>query len=180
MDVTCPSEQTPGDLFAPFGSLQKGLAAGAAKSPPTKRRGAKPAGGASPSPTDTKGCKWDGRVWDPPLQRHKGHKGPTGVGVAFGRLQTARRVVAPHRVASSDTRRTMIRHCEEGHRPDVAIRSPVKRERIPTAPPGPRNDGVGTQGTPANGAPSGRAPQGASSGTHRTTGGRPGEARLNG
>ena len=27
MDVTCPSEQTPGDLFAPFGSLQKGLAA---------------------------------------------------------------------------------------------------------------------------------------------------------
>ena len=33
MDVTCPSEQTPGDLFAPFGSLQKGLAAGAAKSP---------------------------------------------------------------------------------------------------------------------------------------------------
>ena len=53
----------------------------------------------------------------------------------------------------------MIRHCEEGHRPDVAIRSPVKRERIPTAPPGPRNDGVGTQGTPANGAPSRRAPQ---------------------
>ena len=88
----------PGDLFAPFGSLQKGLAAGAAKSPPIKRYGTNPVGGGKPP---------------------------------------------PYRGASSDTRHTMIRHCEEGHRPDVAIRSPVKRERIPTAPPGPRNDGMG-------------------------------------
>ena len=57
---------TPGDLFAPFGSLQKGLAAGAAKAPQIKRCDAKPAGGASPSPTGAKGCKWDGRVWDRP------------------------------------------------------------------------------------------------------------------
>ena len=41
----------PGDLFAPFGSLQKGLAAGAAKSPQIKRYGTNPAGGASSSPT---------------------------------------------------------------------------------------------------------------------------------
>ncbi len=45
---------TPGDLFAPFGSLQKGLAAGAAKCPPIKWYSTNPAGGASPSPTDAK------------------------------------------------------------------------------------------------------------------------------
>ncbi len=36
-----------------------------------------------------------------------------------------------------------IRHCEEGRRPDVAIRIPVQNKRIPAAPPGPRNDGSG-------------------------------------
>ena len=45
MGTKCPSEQTPGDLFAPFGSLQKGLAAGAAKSPKIKRCSVNPAGG---------------------------------------------------------------------------------------------------------------------------------------
>ena len=47
----CSPEPSPGDLFAPFGSLQKGLAAGAAKSPPIKRYGTNPAAGASPRPT---------------------------------------------------------------------------------------------------------------------------------
>ena len=40
----------PGDLSAPFGSLQKGLAAGAAKYPPIKKCGAKPAGGGKTPP----------------------------------------------------------------------------------------------------------------------------------
>ena len=44
--------------------------------------------------------------------------------------------------------RSVIRHCEEGRRPDVAIRTFMQGERIPTAPPGPRNDGVGAQGAP--------------------------------
>ena len=44
--------------------------------------------------------------------------------------------------------RSVIRHCEEGRRPDVAIRIFMQGERIPTAPPGPRNDGVGAQGAP--------------------------------
>ena len=47
--------------------------------------------------------------------------------------------------------RSVIRHCEEGRRPDVAIRAPVQERRIPTAPPGPRNDGLGTQCAPAGG-----------------------------
>ena len=47
--------------------------------------------------------------------------------------------------------RPVIRHCEEGRRPDVAIRAPVQERRIPTAPPGPRNDGLGTQCAPAGG-----------------------------
>ena len=49
--IRCSPEPSPGDLFAPFGSLQKGLAAGAAKSLQIKRRGTNPAGGASPRPT---------------------------------------------------------------------------------------------------------------------------------
>ena len=32
--IWCSPEPSPGDFFAPFGSLQKGLAATAAKSPP--------------------------------------------------------------------------------------------------------------------------------------------------
>ena len=44
--------------------------------------------------------------------------------------------------------RSVIRHCEEGRRPDAAIRTFMQGERIPTAPPGPRNDGVGAQGAP--------------------------------
>ena len=32
----CSPEPSPGDLFAPFGSFQMGLAAGAAKSPQSK------------------------------------------------------------------------------------------------------------------------------------------------
>ena len=44
--------------------------------------------------------------------------------------------------------RAVIRYCEKGRRPDVAIRIFMQGERIPTAPPGPRNDGVGAQGAP--------------------------------
>ena len=50
----CSPEPSPGDHFAPFGSLQKGLAAGAAKFPQIKRYGTDPAGATSLSPTDTK------------------------------------------------------------------------------------------------------------------------------
>src|SRR5699024_7641892 len=59
----CSPEPSPGDLFAPFGSLQKGLAAGAAKSPQSNGT-AQTGGRGKPLPY---GCKWDGRVWDPPL-----------------------------------------------------------------------------------------------------------------
>ena len=41
---------TPGDLFAPFGSLQKGLAAGAAKRPQNQTLRYKPGGRGKPLP----------------------------------------------------------------------------------------------------------------------------------
>ena len=44
----------PGDLFAPFGSLQKGLAAAAAKCPPNQMVQHKPGGRGKPLPY---GCK---------------------------------------------------------------------------------------------------------------------------
>ena len=46
----CSPEPSPGDLFAPFGSLQKGLAAGAAKSPPNQTVRHKPGGRGKPLP----------------------------------------------------------------------------------------------------------------------------------
>ena len=45
-----------------------------------------------------------------------------------------------HRCAPTAARRVVLRHCEEGRRPDAAIRIPRTR-RILTAPSGPRNDG---------------------------------------
>ena len=45
-----------------------------------------------------------------------------------------------HIVRPTAARRVVLRHCEEGRRPDAAIRIPRTR-RILTAPSGPRNDG---------------------------------------
>ena len=76
-----------------------------------------------------------------PLIRHllrKCHLPPCG-GKA-GRAHAVRPYMAAGRV--------VLRHCEEGRRPDAAIRIPPGKRRIPTAPPGPRNDGEGERPAP--------------------------------
>ena len=117
MDVTCPSEQTPA-IFSPLLDRSKrGSPPAGGEIPPNQTVWCKTGGRGKPLPY---GCKWDGRVWDPPLRRHKGHRGPTGVadGAPSGRAL---------QVITFDICRTVIRHCEEGHGPDVAIRFSVNR-----------------------------------------------------
>ena len=57
----------------------------------------------------------------PPLQRTPGVQHRTNGG---GKPP-------PYRIAPPDTSHTMIRHCEEGRRPDVAIRPPVQENGFP-------------------------------------------------
>ena len=84
----------PRRSFRPFWIAPKGARRRGGEIPKLKKCGAKPAGGGKPLPY---GCKWGGRVWDPPLRRHKGRKGPTVVGATSGRPQTARRGRGPGR-----------------------------------------------------------------------------------
>ena len=107
----------PRRSFRPFWIAPKGARRRGGEISLIKRCGAKPAGGDEPLPY---GCKWDGRVWDPPLRRHKGHRGPTGVadGAPSGRaLQGCATRHPPHHGgatsggASKRVAQTALRFC---------------------------------------------------------------------
>ena len=92
----------PRRFFGSFLIAQKATRRRGGEIPPTKRRGAKPAGGQAP-----------------PLQIPKGVNGTGGSGTR------------PYGGAVRS-----IRHCEEVHRPDVAIRFPAKKETDSHGPSG--------------------------------------------
>ena len=117
MDVTYPSEQTPGDLFAPFGSLQKGLAARRRRNP-SKSTGAVQ-------------TRREGQA--PPLRGNGPHMSRNGRPHGATPTKSRERNVEP--TAGASPRPTALRHTGAARQGCRTLQVPRVKQREVALPP---------------------------------------------